>query len=403
MDETKTPFSDAEIMLTDFFEHDDLTLLAENAGKLLGCPLLIIDDSFHVSAHFCPPGFNDKTFKDAVTHGEITYEAEALISESEKLVSGEADFIKLKESDYPRRFAPLISAGVRLGFLICVDCGGALQDADETLFAKIETVLSKQLFIETSRQNRPFETTQELLIHLLNGGFESETYFKLQTTGTYLSDFHPARFALIDLTQYRDSYSEAGRLKNEIDSRFESSHAFFYKDDIFMFLKTENETKLLYPLCEKFNLKITVSEPIDSLFSLPKLFRTSYKAFEIMRAGGFKSWNVCKTENLRTPLFLSMLDGCDDLIPEELKKLAEHDRKKGTQYCETLYYYLINARSLKKTCEALYTHRNTVLYRIRRITEDFMIDIDNETEHTPMLIGTALLLYKSFGAEFFLR
>ena len=97
-----------------------------------------------------------------------------------------------------------------------------------------------------------------------------------------------------------------------------------------------------------------------------------------------------------------MLDGCDDLIPEELKKLAEHDRKKGTQYCETLYYYLINARSLKKTCEALYTHRNTVLYRIRRITEDFMIDIDNETEHTPMLIGTALLLYKSFGAEFFL-
>lgn len=403
MDETKTRLQDAEIMLAEFFEHDDLTLLAESAGRLLGCPLLIIDDSFHVSAHFCPPEFNDKTFKDAVTHGEITYEAGALISRSDKLVSGEADFIKLKESDYPRRFAPLISTGVRLGYLICVDCGSALQNTDEALFTKIETVLSKQLFIETSRQNRPFETTQELLIHLLNGGFESESYFKLQTTGTYLADFHPARFALIDLTQYRDSYSEAGRLKSEIDSRFSAAHAFFYKDDIFMFLKTESETQTLYPLCEKFDLKIILSEPIDSLFSLPKLFKTAYKAFEIMRAGNFKSWNVCKTEELRTPLFLSMLDGCDDLIPDELKKLDEHDRKKGTQYCETLYYYLINARSLKKTCEAMYTHRNTVLYRIRRITEDFMIDIDNENEHIFMLIGISLLLYKSKGAEFFIK
>lgn len=403
MDETKTRLSGAEIMLAEFFEHDDLTLLAENAGRLLGCPLLIINDSFHVSAHFCPPGFNDKTFKDAVTRGEITYEAGALISKSDKLVSGEADFIKLKESAYPRRFSPLISAGVRLGYLICVDCDGSLQNTDETLLRKTETVLSKQLFIETSRQNRPFETTQELLIHLLNGGFESEAYFKLQTAGTYLADFHPARFALIDLSLYRDCYNESGRLKSEIDSRFASAHAFFYKDDIFMFLKTESETEMLYPLSEKFNLKITLSEPIDSLFSLPKLFKTSYKAFEIMRSGSFKSWNVCKTEKLRTPLFLSMLDGCDDLISEELKKLDEHDRKKGTQYCETLYYYLINARSLKKTCDALYTHRNTVLYRIRRITEDFMIDIDNENEHTSMLIGISLLLYKSKGAEFFIK
>ena len=403
MEKIKTPLSGAEIMLTEFFEHDDLSLLAENAGRLLGCPLLIIDDSFHVSAHFCPPGFNDKTFKDAVMHREITYEAGALISRSEKLVSGEADYIKLRESEYPRRFSPLVSAGVRLGYLICVNFDGSLQNTDETLFAKIETVLSKQLFIETSRQNRPFETTQELLIHLLNGGFESEAYFKLQTAGTYLADFRPARFALIDLAQYRDCRSESGKLKNEIDSRFESSHAFFYKNDIFMFLKTESETEMLYPLSEKFKIRITVSEPIDKLFSLPKLFKTSYKAFEIMRSGSLKSWNVCKTENLRTPLILSMLDGCDDLISEELKKIDEHDRKKGTQYCETLYYYLINARSLKKTCDALYTHRNTVLYRIRRITEDFMIDIDNPNEHASMLIGISLLLYKSKGADFFIK
>ena len=70
-------------------------------------------------------------------------------------------------------------------------------------------------------------------------------------------------------------------------------------------------------------------------------------------------------------------------------------------YLETLYYYLISSRSLKKTCDALFTHRNTVLYRIRRIQEDFLIPLDDTVMHTELLLGTALLLFESKGAAFF--
>ena len=53
-------------LVTEFFEQDDLKQLAEDTGILLECPLLVLDDTFHVAAYFSPPGFSDPLFKDAV-------------------------------------------------------------------------------------------------------------------------------------------------------------------------------------------------------------------------------------------------------------------------------------------------------------------------------------------------
>ena len=107
----------ADALLREFFAQDDLSRLAEGAGALLGCPLLVLDDTFHVAAHHLPLGFSDAVFQASVRSGEITYEAGAIISRSPALSAGAADCIKLADSPYRRRFAPLVSAGVRLGDL----------------------------------------------------------------------------------------------------------------------------------------------------------------------------------------------------------------------------------------------------------------------------------------------
>ena len=72
-------------------------------------------------------------------------------------------------------------------------------------------------------------------------------------------------------------------------------------------------------------------------------------------------------------------------------------------YCETLYHYLTCCHSLKKASDALYTHRNTVLYRIRRLQEDFAIPLEDPSMHTDLLMGVPLLLFEARGPGFFLR
>ena len=59
----------AETLLEEFFAQDDLRQLAESAGKILDCPLLVLDDTFHVAAYRLPQGFSDELFQNVVSCG----------------------------------------------------------------------------------------------------------------------------------------------------------------------------------------------------------------------------------------------------------------------------------------------------------------------------------------------
>ena len=393
----------AETLLEQFFAQDDLGKLTVSTGELLGYPLLVLDDTFHVAAHYLPLGFSDALFETAVRCGEITYEAGAIISKNAMLTAGWADYVQPADSPYRRRFAPLVSAGVRLGCLICVDTDGHLDKIPPQTWELVEHILSKQMFVEASHQDKLFETAEDILMHLLDGGFSSAVHFQLQTSGTYLADFHPRAFALIDLETYHSAYMGKRHLKEELEAQIPDSHPFLYRGDVFLFLHRERDSDIFSELAEEFQLKILVSAPIDDLFTLPQLYRTAREALELMKDARFHGEAVCSAQQLRTPLLLKNLEGRSDLVSPELRRLAVHDREKGTQYCETLYHYLICCHSLKQTSDALYTHRNTVLYRIRRLQEDFLIPLEEPSLHADLLLGASLILFESKGPDFFLR
>ena len=403
MGEATWEMCSAETLLEQFFAQDDLGKLTVSTGELLGCPLLVLDDTFHVAAHYLPLGFSDALFETAVRRGEISYEVGAIISRNPMLTAGWADYVQLADSPYRRRFAPLVSAGVRLGCLICVDTDRHLEKIPPQTWELVEHILSKQMFVEASHQDKPFETAEDILMHLLDGGFSSAAHFQLQASGTYLADFHPRAFALIDLETYHSAYMGKRHLKEELEAQIPDSHPFLYKGDVFLFLHREGDGDIFSELAEEFQLKILISAPIDDLFTLPQLYRTAREALELMRDARFHGEAVCSAQQLRTPLLLKNLEGRGDLVSPELRRLAVHDREKGTQYCETLYHYLTCCHSLKKTSDALYTHRNTVLYRIRRLQEDFLIPLEEPSLHADLLLGVSLILFESKGPDFFLR
>ena len=103
MEEKRWESCNAEALLEEFFSQDDLRQLALSTGELLGCPLLVLDDTFHIAAHHLPLGFSDALFETAVRRGEISYEAGAIISRNPMLTAGWADYVQLADSPYRRR------------------------------------------------------------------------------------------------------------------------------------------------------------------------------------------------------------------------------------------------------------------------------------------------------------
>lgn len=393
--------ADISLLLSDFFEGDDLGRLTQDAGEILACPLMVIDDTFRVAAHYTPGGFFDEVFSETVKKGEVAYEVGAIIAASGKLSEGRADFVELEGTAFRRRFAPLVSAKVRLGYLVCVDAKNNLEAVDPKIYAQIESVLSKQLFVQAGRFDKPFETAEEILIHLLDGGFQSRSFFRLQASSTYLADFHPEAFALIDLAAYNSRYPGKIQLKDEITYRFPKSHPFLHNGKIFMFLHEGSSRAALTSLAEELSLKIVVSGKLGELYELPLLYKTALEALDIISSRDFRSGSVFSVCELAVPLVLNKIRLCGDLLSPQILALASHDKKRDTQYCETLYYYLACSRSLKETCEMLFTHRNTVLYRIQKMKEDFEIPLDDPKAHFRLLLEVSIVLFKDKGADFF--
>ena len=271
-------------------------------SQLMDCPLLVLDDTFHILAHYKTDGFADPLFDKAVQLGQITYEAGAIISKNARISAGQPDYIDLAGTPFRRRFAPLVSAGVRHGYLICVDLDEHLQTVSEGVFRTVETVLAKQLLMEAGQQERPFETAEEILMHLLDGGFSSAAYFRLQTAETYLADFHPEAFALIDLMTYHTVYTGKDTLKDELTYRFYASHPFLYKGDVLLFLHKGYNIADFDALVSEFHLKVAISDPIGALFDLPALYRPAREALDLMTErkrilSETRSLRVCRLDN----------------------------------------------------------------------------------------------------------
>lgn len=229
-----------------------------------------------------------------------------------------------------------------------------------------------------------------------------QSYFKLQISSTYLADFHPVAFALIDLVAYRSQYIGKRPLKDELTYRFYESHPFLHKGKVFMFLQKGYDRKAFEKLAEEFHLKVVISNPVDELYNIPKMYDLVLEALNIVVDESIGQGNVFYVSQLAVPIMLNKMRDYDKLISQKILSLADYDRRKESQYCETLYYYLACDHSLKDTCEALFTHRNTILYRIRKMKEDFEIPLDDSDLHFKLLLEVSLILLKEKGSGFFI-
>ena len=74
--------------------------------------------------------------------------------------------------------------------------------------------------------------------------------------------------------------------------------------------------------------------------------------------------------------------------------LKQYDADNKSELYDTLYQYLLNERNLVKTAESLNIHRNSLLYRIKKIKELIEVDIDNPRVRQYLLFSFQLYEYE---------
>lgn len=382
---------DLQTLMQDFFQTDNLKLLMVDTSALFGCPVMIVDDAFHPVSWHRTADFRDPLFQMSIDRGELSYEISTMLINSKRMARKGEVYMALTGSPHRRRLSPLVAGGIRVGYLIMVDVRGTLRSADRSVLSQVESVLAKQLFFENNRSRVALSTEEEVLLHLLEGKFASEPLFRAQAAAVGLGGFHPHRFALVNLELYHSADLSENALRGALTASFPDSRPLLYNGDVLLFLGESPDFAELNRLAEQFRLRAVVSAPLDSLYALPRGYAAAREILEYLLPGATKPF-VAAAERYHTLMLLRRAAGQPELADSRVRALAERDAAEGSLYCRTLYTYLACHHSLQETCARLYTHRNTVLYRVRRMKEDFGIPLDDPDQHLPLLLAAALAL-----------
>ncbi|WP_425448793.1 PucR family transcriptional regulator [Dethiothermospora halolimnae] len=172
-------------------------------------------------------------------------------------------------------------------------------------------------------------------------------------------------------------------IKNIVASRTDSIHILLAlrKGQEHSDILDKLNNKIKSSLDDKFkdiDFRIGIGRPYDGLENVYNSFMDANRA---IKAGKIISeGEVIDFEKLGIYKIL-----CQDHLKEELirfyngtlKSLVDYDNKKSTELVKTLESYFFNNGNLKKMSEELYTHYNTVLYRVQRINEITGMSLEN--------------------------
>ena len=388
----------AEQLLTSFLQSNSLSALVESVSILFDGPVIVVDEAFRIAAAFAANGYDDPDYRTAVSHSQLSFEAAAKISGSSEEIG--KDFFCFAHKDKIYQVVALHTGEVMTGYMILVkgNSDSGISPSYESDMAFAAALVSKQLCLE--RHSPASSTAEELLITLLSGEFQDEEHFRLKSSSTFLSGFHPRCFALVAVTREKNVHAADDVLRRSFASNFHGSYPFFYRDRIVMFLHEEQDSKRLEDMAGNEGLCVVLSPRLESVFAMGRMYRTVSDVLDYLLLRGRKGILV----QSRKYAMLMALRGIEDpesMILPEIKEMGEYDGKNLSELCLTLYYYLICHHSLAETCERLYTHRNTVLYRMKKIKEDFGLVPELPENHGKYLLSCALLLLKAGHEDLF--
>ncbi|HYK86657.1 MAG TPA: GAF domain-containing protein [Ktedonobacteraceae bacterium] len=96
---------------------------------------------------------------------------------------------------------------------------------------------------------------------------------------------------------------------------------------------------------------------------------------------------------------IARMDDLRDMYQDQVARIANYDRRKGTDLLDTLETYLECAGNLTKTSSRLFVHRNTLIQRLDRLQS--LCDIDLQERGNWLTLQVAIKVYKlrSNGAQ----
>lgn len=164
------------------------------------------------------------------------------------------------------------------------------------------------------------------------------------------------------------------------------------------------QNNALQALLEKYDAYLAISNSTRNLSALYLLYiltrgvpglACQLNLEKDKRVFLYEKYSIYVSIDLCAQRFVELY-GVDDiiyLVHPAIIHLTRYDREHNTDLRKFLYHYLLNDRNLVKTSSELYMHRNTVVNKVRRISELIALDLDDGALRHRLVFSCQVILY----------
>lgn len=278
-----------------------------------------------------------------------------------------------------------------LGYLVLLEEeNSTFDELDYDTLKHLVNSIGKILYLEDYKKNDA--NIQTFYKALLNSEYKTKDILK-----TKIEDYKvnlDASLLIISLS--KASFSQNNYLKVKLESVLAVNAVIAYDDNVLIFLNNDNIplSKITDILIDN-NLTALYVKKILDYFS----FNIYYKALtNLLRFLEESKKSVLYFEadyKIYLPFFTDKynINEIKNFIDLKIMKIYNDDMKNETDNINTLYFYLRYDKSLSIAANKLYIHRNTVSYRLMKMSDMYDMDFNDLMQNKIYLYSIFLVKY----------
>lgn len=355
----------------------DFQKLMNLSEILLKNPVSCSDSSFHHRA--LSPGYPQKDISERAHYRSISTAEEYMENTilPYRAIDDNTPFILHTPGARRRIICKSYISGRHVGHIAVPECSRPLEEMDYDLIRLISDMcaLCYVLQVGSSDLTHATDPEQSIFETLVSGEFKSEEDFRIRARH-YIFD-KPLEYCVV-LASFPPQHSKTAPIMLKHSAIRSGSGWTLNRNEECILLCAWDNSRLCFEkfteevrgLCERYEMTALFSDIYTNPIETQRWVRNvSFLGKHIKeKSTGVFFYNDYKVE-LAIKTLMDQGWSKNELSLSQFTYLMEEDKENGSDLASTLLEYLYSGKSITKTAEHMFVHKNTILYRLKKIED----------------------------------
>ena len=378
----------ADTILERLFHDGSIQEMVDLFAKTFNNPVFVFNAGFYLIAASADMANGQKDMEKIIQNGRLTEEEFRLLNVPQmpySIVKKREKPVRMyhKELGFEQLVCP-IDYRKDMGHIVLCAINHPLSKADESKLITLRKGIYQQMIREDFVRNNACFPYEFLLKDLLDGKNIDDIVLDKRMERVNLRFLNNIWCMVIETSRSPKTLSNI-HIRNVFESLFPDTRTLEYNGEIIVLFQMDDGSAMsdmlknrISEMCATEDLYAGMSNNFTDIKKLTSYYKQALQAIEMGVAKKDAPGLYCYSNYYMQHVIDSFAGkpGSDVFCSPKLRTLLEYDRKNGTELAYSLYMYLVCERNSIAASNLMFIHRNTLIYRLKKI--DALISIDYE-------------------------